>query len=229
MVDLYEWANGTKGMWMSELGYLTFPAYLPNVYLRYLHYAASDGRWKHADDFVLFWYASWGAGPDAQKCLSFTNSSGDQQLSTHGQHLALMSRLFRNETITAFGHFTTVPNLGPQIDEEISAAMGFRLGEESGGIVFALLLGNDTWTGSDMTMTIAFDLQFLPTSTLPHCDMVVAPTGDVHPLSPRHLTATGENQIELTVPVGKSPLAVARAFGGPKDPFAASVSYVKCA
>ena len=72
---------------MSELGYLTFPAYLPNAYLRYLHYAASDGRWKHADDFVLMWYASWGAGPDAQKCLSFTNSSGDQQLSTHGQHL----------------------------------------------------------------------------------------------------------------------------------------------
>ena len=230
LVDLYEWANGTKGMWMSELGYLTFPAYLPNVYLRYLHYAASDGRWKHADDFVLMWYASWGAGPDAQKCLSFTNSSGDQQLSTHGQHLALMSRLFRNETITALAldHFTTVPSLSPQTDEETSAAMGFRLGEDSSGVVFALLLGNNTWTGSDMTMTITFDLQFSPTA-LPNCDMVVAPTGDIHRLSPRRMAAAGENQVELTVPVGKSPLAVARAFGGPKDPFAVSVSYVTCA
>ena len=77
-------------------------------------------------------------------------------------------------------------------------------------------------------MTITFDLQFSPTA-LPNCDMVVAPTGDIHRLSPRRMAAAGENQVELTVPVGKSPLAVARAFGGPKDPFAVSVSYVTCA
>lgn len=85
LVEMYEWANGSKGMWMSELGFLTSPAYLPNVWLRYLHYIASMGRWHHYDDFVLIWYASWGAGPDAQKCLSWTNGS-KQQLTTHGEH-----------------------------------------------------------------------------------------------------------------------------------------------
>eukprot|EP01043_Picozoa_sp_COSAG02_P038487 COSAG02_NODE_2973_length_7635_cov_7.444400_2_plen_238_part_00 len=228
LVDLYEWANGTKGMWMSELGFLEFPAYLPNVYLRYLHYATSSGRWKRGDEFVLIWYASWGAGSDAQKCLSFTDNSGNQQLTTHGQHLALMSRVFHNDTITSFDHFTTVPKLGPEIDEEVSAAMGFQLGEGS-GVVFAMLLSNGTWTGPDMTMSITFDRQFMFASTLPRCNMVVAPTGEELPLTPKHFTTTGDSQIELTVPVGKSPLAVARAFGGPKDPFAVSVSYVTCA
>ena len=232
LVDLYEWANGTKGMWMSELGFLKFPAYLPNVYLRYLHYAASDERWSRADDFVLIWYASWGAGPDAQKCLSFTNSSGNQQLTTHGQHLALMSKIFRNDAITAFDHFTTTPDLSPQTDEEVSAAMGFQLGDGSGGVIFALLLGNDTWTGPDMTMTIAFSMQSMHESALrstPDCDMVIAPTGEVQPLAVRRLAADSKMQtLELTVPVGKSPLAVARAFGGPRDPFAVSVVYVTC-
>lgn len=228
LVDLYEWANGSKGMWMSELGFLTFPAYLPNVYLRYLHYAASDGRWTRADDFVLIWYASWGAGPDAQKCLSFTNSSGDQQLTTHGQHLALMSKLFRNDTIAAFEDFTTTPELGPQTDEEESAAMGFQLSEGSGGVLFALLLGNGTWTGPDMTVTITFSLQSMHVSALgssSDCNMVIAPTGVVVPLK---VEAGGKNLTKLMVPVGKSPPAVARAFGGPQDPFAVSVVYVTC-
>lgn len=229
LVDLYEWANGTKGVWMSELGYLTFPAYLPNVYLRYLYYATSHGRWKQGDEFVLIWYASWGAGPDAQKCLSFSNSSGEQ-LSTHGQHIALMSKVFRNDTIAAFDHFATVPVLSAQLDEESSAAVGFRLGDGgSRGIVFALLLGNGTWTGPDMGVMIVFEPPPTLVSSVLKCNMTVAPCGNVHPLKPTQLrTATGKVQIELTVPVGKSLPAVARGFGGPKDPFAVSVSYVTC-
>ena len=178
LVEMYEWANGTKGMWMSELGFLDFENYLPNVYLRYLQYIASEGRWNRADDFVLIWYASWGAGGDAPKCLSFTNaSSGQQQLTTHGQHLKLMSTVFRNATIQAFDRFTATTagagagapqRLSPQLDEERSAAMGFALGdahgggigssEKEGGLVFALLLGNDTWTGAEMTLTLKIDL-----------------------------------------------------------------------
>jgi hypothetical protein len=57
--------------------------------------------------------------------------------------------------------------------------------------------------------------------------MVIPPSGEVFPLSP---TTSGRatRQLQLAIPVGMSPLAIARSFGGPKDPFAVSVSYVKC-
>ena len=67
MVEMYEWANGTKGVWQTELGFLTFPNYLPSTFLRYLHWCASAGRWAAVDTCKLFWFASWGTGPDAAK------------------------------------------------------------------------------------------------------------------------------------------------------------------
>ena len=59
--------------------------------------------------------------------------------------------------------------------------------------------------------------------------MVIAPTRQILPLSPKRLATASGTQIELAVPVWKSPQAVARAFHGPNDPFAVSVSYVACA
>ena len=234
LVEMYEWANGTKGVWMSELGFLTFPSYLPNVYLRWLSYAASNGRWVAPDTFVLIWYASWGAGPDAPKCLSFTNASGDQELTTHGRHLQLMSSVFRDEKIKAFDDFTTTPELRPSIAEEVSTALGFELSD--GTVVVALLVGNDTYTGPAMTATLRYTppAAAAAAAAVPSCAMVAAPNGTITPLQP---TSTGDgdaraavepSRISVVVPVGQTPMGVARAFGGPKDPYAVGVTYVVC-
>ena len=228
LVEMYEWANGTKGMWMSELGFLTFPSYLPNVYLRWLSYAASNGRWVAPDTFVLIWYASWGAGPDAPKCLSFTNASGDQELTAHGRHLQLMSSVFRDEKIKAFDDFTTTPELRPSIAEEVSSALGFELSD--GTVVVALLVGNDTYAGPAMTATLRYTAPAAASAAVPSCDMIAAPNGTITPLQPTGGSGGGDARatVEVVVPVGLTPMGVARAFGGPKDPYAVAVTYVVC-
>eukprot|EP01047_Picozoa_sp_COSAG01_P052732 COSAG01_NODE_5576_length_4173_cov_4.860334_3_plen_148_part_00 len=139
--------------------------------------------------------------------------------------------VFGNATIEAFHNFTaTTPTLQPaQTDEETSTVLGFQLGGDGGsdGLVFALLLGNGTWTGTDMTVTLSFDVELRSAGKKHICEMVIPPSGEVFPLSP---TTSGRatRQLQLAIPVGMSPLAIARSFGGPKDPFAVSVSYVKC-
>ena len=40
--------------------------------------------------------------------------------------------------------------------------------------------------------------------------------------------AVEPSRISVVVPVGQTPMGVARAFGGPKDPYAVGVTYVVC-
>ena len=91
--------------------------------------------------------------------------------------------------------------------------------------VFALLLGNDTYTGPDMMVSLKF------TATVSACVMITAPSGELMPLHPSitaNSAAGSAAKVTLEVPVGKSTPGVARAFGGPLDPYAVSVSYVSC-
>jgi hypothetical protein len=123
-----------------------------------------------------------------------------------------MSTVFRNKTIQSFDHFTTTPQLSPQTDEETSAAVGFHLGGGSApttsreGLVFALLLGNDTWTGVNMTLDLKIEMDsgggaILLMSSPPTCEMVVAPSGLTLPLAPEVVVggdARGSAQVKLS-------------------------------
>lgn len=113
-----------RGLWQTEIGYLTFPNYLPNAYLRGLYWALKHD-WSFPEKYKLFWFAFWGAGPDAPRCLT----GPDGFVSEHGQRAAVMRRLLGSGRLQAFDDYTLDPPLGFALHEETSAAMGFQCGK----------------------------------------------------------------------------------------------------
>lgn len=128
-----------RGIWQSEIGFRPEPDYLPNVYLRALNWALQSG-WTDPNQYKVFWYATWGAGPDAEKCLTKTDASKKIVLTENGKHLSVINDVLGKGFLSSFTQFSTNPPLPPTLSQAAPTALGFRVGE--GGVVITLLLDN---------------------------------------------------------------------------------------
>ena len=179
-----------RGIWQTEIGFVDFPNYLPNYYLRALHWALTH-RWKHPNQYKLFWYAAWGAGPDGSKCFTTTGASGKIVMSQHGERLAVINRLLGGAPLHAYNKFTCHPDLPPAIDEENPTVLGFQVGRKR--IVVALILDHATLTkNTDIRITLPIArskirLLSVTGSSMPiqlvsqsHHSIVTLPASDFH-------------------------------------------------
>jgi hypothetical protein len=157
LYDRYVQTGKCRGLWQTEIGYHTFPQYLPNCYLRAAHWALRHG-WTEPNQYKLFWFASWGAGPDAEKCLTGPGADGNNTLSAHGQRLEVLQRVFGGGSLQVWEGFRTEPSIPPQLEEETSTALGFLVG---GRPVLALLL-EDTLLQAHATVRVKVNLAARP-------------------------------------------------------------------
>ena len=129
-----------KGIWQTEIGFLTFPNYLPNAYLRGLYWALKH-RWDFPEKYKLFWFAFWGAGKDAPKCLTYIEPGKKLSLSEHGKRLSVMAELLGGGRLRPFDRFSLDIPLEFTLHEEKPTAMGFEV--EGRRVVVALILPPD--------------------------------------------------------------------------------------
>jgi hypothetical protein len=140
---LYDaWLLGGKcmGIWQTEIGYTSNPDYLASVYLRALNWGLRSG-WKDPDQYKVFWYAGWGSGVRADRCLTKSEGQGQQAksvLTQNGQRLAVLNDVLGAGTLAAFTDFSTNLSLPPAVGDAQPAALGFKVGD--GRVVIALFM-----------------------------------------------------------------------------------------
>lgn len=214
--DRYVKPGICRGIWQTEIGFHTFPNYLPNCYLRALHWALRNG-WSEPNQYKLFWFASWGAGADGPKCLTQPGPDDLSVLTEHGKRLAVMNEVLSGGGLAVFSDFRTQLELAPRLTEEAPTVLGFRVGEER--IVIALLLDAPT---HEKNPTVLLDVR--PPGAPQRAVMVTA-TGERHDLTLRGARKAGNGTpfYEVAVPVRRVPLDVARGWGGE---YRAAVAYV---
>ncbi|MBI3923436.1 MAG: hypothetical protein HY318_18600 [Armatimonadetes bacterium] len=200
LYDRYIKTGKCRGLWQTEIGFHTFPEYIPNCYLRALHFGLRSG-WKFTDQYKLFWYAFWGAGPDGPKCLTTTGPDGKLVPSEHGKRLAIMNEVLGGGKLSVFSNFTTQPKLAPALTEETATALGFRVGKDR--IVVALLIDAATLE-QHPTTRLAFRLHHRLKSVA-----LVTSTGDRSALG----ADWRSGRMQTSVPMSKVPLEVARSWG----------------
>ncbi len=188
-----------EGLWQSEIGFLDFPNYLPNAYLRILYWALGHD-WDTAYKYRVCWYASWGAGPDGPKCLTKPGPDG-AVLSRHGLRQATLVDILGKGRLKPWKAFTSDLGLAFALDEEKPALFGFAVGEQRK--VIALLLTPEVL---QRHTTAHFSLSGLP----PGCSMrLVDAVGKTYPVKARR---QGEDFV-VTVPLQVLEPAVARNYG----------------
>ena len=140
LYDYWLLSGKCMGIWQTEIGFTANPDYVPNVYLRALNWGLSSG-WKDPDQYKLFWYAGWGAGADADRCLTKSEGQGQQLknvLTEDGRWLAVINDVLGAGALAAFTDFSTTPSLPPTVSESQPAALGFKVGDDR--VVIALLM-----------------------------------------------------------------------------------------
>jgi hypothetical protein len=137
--DHYVSTGKCRGIWQTEMGYHPFVEYLPNLYCRTLYWGLLQG-WDFPDKFKLFWYAFWGAGPDAELCLTGPGPDGSVP-SAHGQRLRTLNQLLGDGQLAAVADYTTDPPLPFSTDEEVESSQGFRCASRT---VIALQVSPET-------------------------------------------------------------------------------------
>ncbi|MBI2302639.1 MAG: hypothetical protein HYU66_27350 [Armatimonadetes bacterium] len=128
------------GVWQTEIGFHPFPEYIANLYPRALYWALTHGWSDDPDRYKLFWFASWGAGPDGPKCLTLPGGNGNV-LTEHGKRMRALTQVLGDGQLRAFDDYTTDPPLPPTLDEEQPTAVGFRVGRR---LVIALIVDAET-------------------------------------------------------------------------------------
>lgn len=210
LYDRYVKTGKCKGIWQTEIGFHNFVGYLPNCYLRALHWAIGQG-WTEPNQFKLFWFAWWGAGADGPKCLSQPGADGRPVLTEHGKRLAVMNEVLGGASLSIFSHFASQPELPPALGEEVSTILGFKVGENR--IVIALLIDEAT---REKHPTVKLEL---PVADKPLPTKLVTCTGEQKEL-------VGEWQggrLVLSVSMTDVPLEVARGWG---QEWQASIAYI---
>jgi hypothetical protein len=187
LYDYWLLAGRCSGIWQTEIGFTDNPDYLPNAYLRSLNWALRSG-WKDPDQYKVFWYANWGAGHDADKCLSKTDH-GKIVLTENGQRLAVMNGTLGDGVLASFTQFTTTPPLAPTLDESKPTALGFKVGENR--TVVALLLNKVGYQGYS-SVSVRASLGFRPK----HVEVVTA-SGQRHALDAIYTTGG----VQVAVPL----------------------------
>jgi hypothetical protein len=181
-----------RGIWQTEIGYLDFPNNYPNTYLRAMYWALKHD-WSFAEKYKLFWFAFWGAGPDAPKCLT----GPDGYISEHGKRAEVLQRLLGDGTLQAFDDYALDPPLPFALNEEAQAAMGFRCGER---IVIGLCIAPAT-QGAHPTVRVTLKTPVQATAA-----KLVTATGETTDLK------LIDGRI-IEVPVAAVPSLTARNYG----------------
>ncbi|HEX3000651.1 MAG TPA: hypothetical protein VHR86_10515, partial [Armatimonadota bacterium] len=199
--SLYErWiATGKcKGIWQTEIGFCPFPNYYPNAYLRGLYWALTH-QWDEPDKYKLFWYALWGAGPNAKSCLS--TGGQERVLTAHGQRAAAMTQLLGGSTLEAFTQFRLDYPLPFQLNEDKPAAMGFRAGRDT---VLAFIL-DEAAQAKHPAIGVTLPNRSHRPATVEWADV----EGNLHPLTFEYTNG----MLRIQFPAEKLDAAVARDYG----------------
>ena len=141
LYDRYVAPGPCRGIWQTEIGYHTYPNCYPNLYLRVLHWALRHD-WHEVDQYKLFWFASWGAGLDAERCLTGPGPEGNYTPSEHGRRATVMARVLGDGRLGLWEGFRADPALPPALEEETPTMLGFTV--EPSRRVVALILDPDT-------------------------------------------------------------------------------------
>ncbi len=128
--EMYVKTGKCRGVWQTEVGWHPFEEYLPNLYCRTLYWGLKQ-NWDFPDKFKLFWYAFWGPGPVANKCLTCPGPDGNVPSPTHGVRMRALSQVLGGGTLAAFDEYTIEPALPFTIDEETESSQGFRCGDKT--------------------------------------------------------------------------------------------------
>jgi hypothetical protein len=198
--DRYIATGKCRGIWQTELGFLTFPNYYPNAYLRVLYWALTHD-WGFPDKYKLFWFASWGAGPDAAKCLSGPGADGNHTLSEHGRRAEVMARLLGDDTLAALTDYKTDPPLPPTLNEDAPTSAGFTVGERR---VVALIVDPGTLAAHEQITVRVGGFEQPPTRA-----RFVSVLGMEQPLT----VEMHEGRAEVQVPCAALEPFVARNYG----------------
>jgi len=185
-----------RGIWQTELGFHPFPEYIANLYPRALHWGLTHGWPEDPGKYKLFWFASWGAGPDGPNCLTMPGEGGNV-LTAHGLRLRTLNQVFGDGKLSVFGEYTTDPPLPPVLDEETPTSLGFRVGERA---VIVLIVDAETLRQHPVVrLTVKGEGKA----------RLVSSTGET-----RGLPATAEGgALACDVPMGELPCELARSWG----------------
>ncbi len=157
LFDQWVRSGKCKGVWQSEIGFTEIPDFLPNTYLRALSWLLQHGQ-NHPDQARFFWFASWGNGPNAEKCLLKPSPNNGNVLTQHGTYLKVMNDMLGQGSLVAFTRFKTQPPLALSFKAE-SSAMGFGVGDNR--TVIAFLLDRNTYRAVP-SIAVDVPLQYQP-------------------------------------------------------------------
>lgn len=123
-------------IWQTELGADPNPAFVPNNYPRFFHWALSHGWAK--DRYRIFHFAYW--SPDDPKAYGYNWSfyTGDKP-SHHGKALLTLGKLLDGPEVKPYVEWETTPSLKTEIDKTKSSVEGFDCGDR---IVLAVHLAD---------------------------------------------------------------------------------------
>lgn len=200
LYDRYIKTGKCRGLWQTEIGFHPFPGYLPNCYLRALHFGLRNG-WSFPDQYKLFWFAFWGAGEDGPKCLTTTAADGTQASTEHGKRLLVMNEVLGKGTISVFSDLAVEPRLAPMLAEEGPTALGFRVGDRR--VVIVLLLDA---AAHEQHPEVELDMRL---SRKPQRALMVTSIGRRSDLP----MSWESGRLKLTVPMSGVSLEVARSWG----------------
>jgi hypothetical protein len=199
-----------KGIWQSEIGWNTYPNFLPNTYWRVLYWSLQRG-WKNSDEFKVFWYDAWRNDADAQRALVTGGNANRLLLTAHGQRLATMNALLGSSPLQIFTSFSLTPPLPATSEETTPTALGFQVG--SNRVVIALILAASRGN-APLSISVAL-------SRKPARVELLSGTGDPIPVTSNY--AGGRLQIKASSSGFSTGMATYRPFGA----FTVSIGYVK--
>jgi hypothetical protein len=140
------------GVWQTEVGFTSNPAYIANVYPRAFYWALKNGLAEAPERFKLFYFAFWSPNDPNAFGYGKTLLSGDT-LSNHGKSLLTLGALFGNDPVRTLTGVHTEPPLHFERTETSSSIEAFQAGKR---IVVAV-----HWVSQDPpdtgNITLAFD------------------------------------------------------------------------
>jgi len=196
--DRYVATGKCKGVWQTEIGYHPYEEYIPNLYPRALCWGLKSG-WGFAEQLKLFWFASWGAGPDSELCLSHPSDAGNV-LSAHGLRVRTLQQVLGSGRLSAFDDYACEPDIGFSTDEEAESVEGFRCGQR---IVIAFQLSPET-ARANPELRLSMELGAAPVRV-----ELVTSLGDRQALA----CAFADGEARIACPVADIEPKVARNWG----------------
>jgi Glycosyl hydrolases family 39 len=134
-----------KGIWETELGFTSDPTFIPVNYLQILHWALESG-WDDPNQYKLFYYAAWGAGPrDGPNCLTTSDRQGHIALTDQGTRLTVINEVLGPGALNSFSTFSANVS-GAKVQGNLGSALGFKDGHQ---IAIALFLNRASLKPAD--------------------------------------------------------------------------------